>query len=619
MKNLLKKLFSNSKDKKEAAVGRSTEEFASFEEALRNVKHLALKDQAVQTATALTRGQVVVNPDEESKFQGIALAAYLKALKGEKVHVISLNEVVAKRRMEEIEGIINALNFTAAVLQQGQSNEERREAYKKNVIFGTAGAFIHDYLKDQKVLDIQERTQPERAFALVEKGDLILLDQATRPVGIFGKDEKIIDSITLRSYFSNYREISALVDFDGGDQPEFLDLYGMETFKTHEEKGNQSSGETPSVRVYKTLEEKRRVILRELKNRVGSTEPLLVSLRNDEKGELLIEHLQGTGIAFSSLLLKDRRDEETFVTEAVENQKIMLVVNPVSRGIDEFLPENIHIISTERYMLKRNDEHLKRMALNSGEKGSIEYILSLGDDLLDVFSEGELEQFKDSIVVENDQPIENTKVEEMMDYVQQRMKEKNAYLRSYVQNFESVIQRQREVIYSERKKVLTEEDIKEHILNLMEDAIDEEIEKFTSNSVFPEEWDLEGLASALSNSFLPKDQLVFQDVENLTKKDLKANLIQKASKAYLERKKALGKEPFDLMQRVLLLKIIDSKWSEHLESMEELRQDMNLRALGRQDPIRAFQVEGFELFENMTKTIPKDLMQALFATEEEDK
>lgn len=619
MKNLFKKFFSNNKEQKEKVIRQAAEDLAPFEEALRNLKHQALKEQAIETATALTRGQVVINPDPQWKFQGQALAVYLKASKGEKVHVVSLNEALAKRRIEEQQGIFHALNLTTGLLYHEQSSEERREVYKADVVFGTAGAFINDYLKDQKILDIKDRRQPVRSFCVVEKGDLILLDQGTRPVGVFGKDEKIIDSITLRSYFSNYRDLSAWVDFDAGDQSEFLDLYGMETLKFSEEKGLQQRRETPPVRIYKTLEEKRRAILSELKNKAGFTEPLLVALRNDEKAELLMEHLQETGIPYSSLLLKDRKDEGEFVTEAVENKQMMLVVNPVSRGIEEFLPENIHILSTERYMLKRNDEHIKRMAFNSGERGTIEFILSLGDDLMDVFSEDELEQFKESISVETDQPIENVKVEEMMDYVQQRMKEKNASLRSYVQNFESVIQRQREVIYSEREKVLTEEDIKEHILNLMESAIDDEIEKHTSNSVFPEEWNLDGLASALSTSFLPKDQLVFQDIENLTKKDLKGHLIQKASKAYLDRKKVLGKESFDLMQRVLLLRIIDRKWGEHLEAMEELRQDMNLRAMGRQDPIRAFQVEGFELFENMTKTIPKDLMQGLFAPEEEEK
>jgi|GEM_PF-1831377 len=619
MKNLLKKFFSGNKEKNEEVIPQSSEDFAPFEEALRNVKHQALKPQAVETATALTRGKVVVNDDYDSKLQGMTLAAYVKASKGEKVHIISLNESIAKRRMDEIQGVLHSLNLSTGLLYHGQSNEDRREAYKADVVFGTSGAFIHDYLKDQKVLDISERRQPARSFAVVEKGDLVLLDQSTRPVGVFGKDDNIIDSITLRSYFSNYEDLSALVDFDGGDQPEFLDLYGMETQKIQPEKEIDKAGEIPRTRVYKTLEEKRRVILAELKNRMGSTEALLVSLRNDDKAELLMEHLEADGIPFSSLLLKERKDEGEFLTEAMENQKMMLVVNPVSRGVQEFLPKDVHVLCTERYMLKRNDEHLRRMALNSGENGSIEFILSLGDDLLDVFSEEEMEHFKDSIVVKQDQPIDNKKVEEMMDYVQQRMKEKNASLRSYVQNFESVIQRQREVLYSEREKVLTEEDIKEHILNLMESAIDEEIEKYTANSVFPEEWDLDGLALALSTSYLPKDQLVFQDVENLTKKDLKAHLIQKASKAYLERKKTLGKESFEWMQRVLLLKIIDRKWGEHLEAMEELRQDMNLRAMGRQDPIRAFQVEGFELFENMTKTIPKDLMHGLFASEDEDK
>ena len=615
MKNLFKKFFGGAALKTKDLSEQPKENFDSFAQAWKTAINQDLKASAIETATALARGQVVVNTDEEGKFQGMALAACLKALQGEKVHVFSINEAVATLRFEKLQQVYEILDLRVGVIYRGQSTIERKEAYQKDVVFGTSGAFIYDYLKDQKVLDPNDRRQPDRSFAIVEKGDLVLLDQGTRPVGIFGQDEKVVDSITLRSYFSNYQNLSALVDFDGGDLPEFSDLYGMEVRKISGEKSLKTLQKEPPVRIYKTLEEKRRAILGELRQRAGSTEPLLVSLRSDEKAELLMEHLDSEGIPYRSLLLKDNTNEGEFIRRALNDQHMMLVVNPVSRGVGEFLPQNIHILSTERYMLKRNDRHLIKMAENAGEKGSMEFILSLGDDLLDVFSEEEMEQFKDSITVKPDQPIENGKVREMMDYVQGRMKEKNASLRSYVRNFEAVIQKQREVIYSEREKVLTEKDIKQHVLNLMEKAINEEIEKYTANSVFPEEWDLEGLASALSNSFLPKEELTFSNVEDLTKKDLKAHLIQKASKAYLHRKKEMGEQTFERMQRILLLKIIDRKWSEHLEAMEELRQDMNLRAMGRQDPIRAFQVEGYELFENMTKTIPKDLLQGLFNLE----
>ena len=617
MKNLLKKIFSSSGDRKKEEVLDSTEEYTIFKEVWSSKKNQELREEGIQTAKALIKGQVVVNGDNSTTLQGTALAAYLKAVRGEKVHIISINEAVANKRFEELGVVLKGLDLSVGHLYHHQSPEDRRKAYREDVVFGTSGAFINDYLKDQKVLDPTERRQPTRSFAVVEQGDMVLLDQATRPVGIFDKDEKIIDSITLRSYFSNYKDLSALVDFDGGDSQEFLDLYGMSTEKVQGDKKLKDREKNKSYRIYKTLEEKRHAILEELKNRYRSAEPMLVSLRSDEKGELLMEHLEWESIPYRSLLIKDQKDEKTFVEDALNNQEIMLVVNPVSRGIEEFLPDDLHIICTERYMLRRNDEHLERMALHSVRNGSIEFILSLGDDLLDVFSEDEMEQFKDSITVEKDQPIDNDKVPEMMDYVQKRMKEKNASLRSYVQNFEAVVQKQREVIYTERDKVLMEEDIKQHVLNMMESVIDDEINQYTATSMFPEEWDLEGLAKALRTSFLPEEQLVFQDIENLTKKGLKAHLIQKASKAYMERKKTLGKESFDWMQRVLLLKTIDQKWAEHLEAMEELRQDMNLRAMGRQDPVRAFQVEGFEIFKNMTDSIPKELMQRLFSLEEE--
>lgn len=616
MKNLLKRFLKKSQEKSTESSSHSNEELQSFEAALESTKKEKLQEEGIQTARALVQGKVVQNGNRESASQGLALAAYLKAVKGEQLHIVSINEAVARKRFEALTPLYEALGLSSARLHRQQTPEERQEAYQKDVVFGTAGGFIHDYLKDHKVLDPEDRRQGKHSFAIVEEADLILIDQATRPVGIFGKEDNIIDSITLRSYFSSYSDLAALIETDGGDEQEFADLYEMGMAKMDPGKKSSEAGAYEAPTVYKTLEEKRRAIFQELKKLEGGARPLLVSLRSDEKAELLLEDLENTDLAYRSLLLKDRQDEEEFVKEAMAAEAMMLVVNPVSRGIGEFLPKNTHILCTERYMLKRNDEYLRRMVLNPKVQGSIEFILSLGDDLMDVFSEEDLEQLKDSISTEKGQPINNVKVLETMDYVQKRMKEKNSGLRSYVQHFEAVIQRQREVIYSEREKVLTEEDIKEHILNLMENAIDEEVEKYTAHSMFPEEWDLEGLATALSESFLPKGELVFQDVENLTKKDLKGHLIQKASKAYMQKKKELGKEAFDWMQRVLLLKIIDQKWAEHLEAMEELRQDMNLRALGRQDPVRAFQVEGFQLFENMTRTIPKELIRRLFDVEE---
>ena len=603
---------------KESERIQSTKELEAFEEALRIVKHQALKKEAIEISSALCSGQVVINDDYEGKFQGIALTAYKQASKGKSVHIYTLNESIAKTRMESMEGIMKALNLSTAFLYQAQNHEERQEAYKKDIIWGTPSAFIHDYLKDQKVIHVHERVQGKRSFALVEKGDLILLDQCTRPVGIFGKDERVIDSITLRSYFSNYGVISALVDFDGGEQSEFLDIYGMETIKIMEEE-KVLSKENSRCSIYKSLEEKKEAILENINNKVKYIDPILITFGNDEMIKMLTRDLQEAKVPYRTLLKKDSIDLETFVVDAIENKAIMLVVDPISWGIAEFFPENGHIICTERYSLKRLDQHLVRMAQKSESKESLEFILSLEDDLFSAFSEEELKQFKESIDVEKGQSIEVKPVEEMMDYIQLRTKEKIISLRSYVQNFESVIHRQREIIYSEREKVLRKADIKEHVLNLMEKAIDEEIKKFTGNSEFPEEWNLRGLATVLESSFLGENQLIFQDVENLTKRDLKAHLIQQASKAYLEKKKNLGLETFNLMQRVLLLKIIDRKWAEHLESMEELRQDMNLRAMGRQDPIRAFQVEGFELFENMTKTIPRDLIQGLFALEKVEK
>lgn len=219
--------------------------------------------------------------------------------------------------------------------------------------------------------------------------------------------------------------------------------------------------------------------------------------------------------------------------------------------------------------------------------------------------------------IEEDQAIENRMLSNSIENAQKKVEGKNFSIRKHVLQYDDVMNKQREVIYNERQKVLEGENMKDHIFGMVEALVDSAVDIYTADGQFPEEWDLDGLKDYLTGQFLPKGRLDFGDTEELTRESLKENVLKTAEDVYAEKEAEVGEERMREVERVILLRIIDQKWMDHIDDMDQLKQGINLRAIGQQDPVRAYQVEGYDMFQAMTHSIQEDTVKYLFRIDPE--
>ncbi len=223
----------------------------------------------------------------------------------------------------------------------------------------------------------------------------------------------------------------------------------------------------------------------------------------------------------------------------------------------------------------------------------------------------------DKLGIEEDQPIEHKMLTNSIENAQKKVEGKNFSIRKHVLQYDDVMNKQREVIYKQRRQVLEGEDMKEQIMGMVESIVDYAVELYTADGQFPEEWDLDGLKDYLYGQFLPKNTLEFGDIEELDRDRLRTIVMETANRVYEKKEEEIGEERMREIERVILLRIIDQKWMDHIDVMDHFKQGINLRAIGQEDPVRAFQKEGFEMFQYMVQTIREDTVKYLYRIEKE--
>jgi len=216
-----------------------------------------------------------------------------------------------------------------------------------------------------------------------------------------------------------------------------------------------------------------------------------------------------------------------------------------------------------------------------------------------------------------DEAIEHKLLTSSIENAQKKVEGRNFGIRKHVLQYDDVMNKQREVIYGERKKVLEGENMRGHIFGLVENLVDQSVAIYTADAKYPEEWDLKGLKDHLSNTFMPTDSLEFTNVEDLTIESLKEQIVEAAEAIYSQKEVDLGSERMREIERVILLQVIDTKWMDHIDAMDQLRQGIGLRAIGQEDPVRAYQIEGFDMFQEMINSIQEDTVKYLFSIEKE--
>jgi preprotein translocase subunit SecA len=685
----------------------------------------------------LHQGRIAEMKTGEGKTLVATLPAYLNALTGKGVHIVTVNDYLATRDSQWMGEVYRFLGLDVGLIVHGLDFEERKRAYNADITYGTNNEFGFDYLRDNMVIYKDQMVQRELNYAVIDEVDSILIDEARTPLIISGASEKstklysIVDSfvrglrpethftidekahtvtlteegvrkaenyfnvenladpenmelshhinqalkahnlmkrdidyvvkddqviivdeftgrlmfgrrysdglhqaieakegvrveresktlatITFQNYFRMYKKLAGMTGTAKTEEDEFRAIYGMDVVVV--------PTNMPMIRddlpdlVYRTVEGKFRAVVNEIERRHSLGQPILVGTISIEKSELLSRMLAKKGIKHEVLNAKYHEKEAQIIAQAGQRGAVTISTNMAGRGTDIVLGGGVkelgglHVIGTERHESRRIDNQLRGRSGRQGDPGSSQFYISLEDDLMRLFGSERIMGMIDKLGFDDTQPIEHNILTKAIENAQKKVEARNFDIRKHVLQYDDVMNKQREVIYAQRRRVLEGENLKEQILEMIGDVIDAALDIYTTNSQYPEEWDLKGLQEYAGNIFLPKNALKIDNLEELTREKLKDMLMEVALKVYNNKEEKIGQEQMRELERVILLKVVDMKWMEHIDNMDQLRQGIGLRAYGQEDPVRAYQVEGYDMFHEMIKAIKEDTVKYLY-------
>jgi preprotein translocase subunit SecA len=707
-----------------------SEAFAAAREAAVRVLGLRPFDVQLIGGIVLHQGKIAEMKTGEGKTLVAVMPAYLNALTGEGVHIVTVNDYLARRDTEWMGGIYRLLGLSVGTIVHGLSDAERRRAYAADITYGTNNEFGFDYLRDNMKFSLEDMVQRGFNYAIVDEVDSILIDEARTPLIISGPaeestelyyilnrvalqlvrdrdytvDEKarsiliteegvaraekllgvdnlydprhiellhhlnqalkahnlfkrddeyivkdgqviIVDeftgrlmpgrrysdglhqaleakegvrienenqtlaTITFQNYFRMYRKLAGMTGTADTEAEEFKKIYNLDVviIPTHRK---MIRVDHPDV-IYKTAEEKFRAVVEEIKDCHTRGQPVLVGTTSIEKSELLSRMLKREGIKHEVLNAKHHEKEAQIVAQAGQLGMVTIATNMAGRGTDIVLGPGVvergglHIIGTERHEARRIDNQLRGRSGRQGDPGSSRFYLSLEDDLLRIFGGDRLKSLMERFGMEDGQPIEAQMVSNAIERAQKRVEAHNFDIRKHLLEYDNVMNKQREVIYAQRRQILAGENLEEDLLEMAEELVEDLVSEYTQDRI-AEEWDLKGLQDAFQRQFGFRPDLVQADGD-LT--DYLTDLVRRR----LEQKKTeLGPELFRHLQQMVMLQIVDNHWKEHLLSMDHLRDGIGLRGYAQKDPLREYQREGYDMFMDLIHRIKADTVGTLF-------
>ena len=679
----------------------------------------------------LHEGNIAEMKTGEGKTLVATMPAYLNALSGDGVHIVTVNDYLATRDSEWMGQIYRFLGLKVGLIVHGLDVIERKEAYNADITFATNNELGFDYLKDNMVINHEDIVMRKLNYAIIDEVDSILIDEARTPLIISGSGKKstnlyktadafiktlkkdadytleenedavsiteagttkaeryfkidnlsdvenmeilhhinqalkahvlkhrdkdyivkdgeviIVDeftgrlmygrrfseglhqaieakenvtvaresvtmaTITFQNFFRLYNKLSGMTGTAKTEEEEFLSIYNMNVICVPTNK--------PMVRddlndvIYKTEKSKFNAVADEIKERHKNGQPVLVGTISIEKSEVLSRQLARSGIKHNVLNAKYHEKEAEIISNAGQKDAVTISTNMAGRGTDIVLGEGVkdlgglHIIGTERHESRRIDNQLRGRSGRQGDVGSSQFFISLEDDLMRIFAGERIEGIADKLP--EDMPIEHGFITRAIESAQKRVETRNFGIRKNVLQFDNVLNKQREVIYAQRRSIFEKEDISQEIKDMLSDVVKKECSAYTSVSEFYEEWDLDALIGQFEKLFLPKGS-VKPDMIPQIKEDVEKLFLEKAFDAYDAQEKTVGSEIMRKLERDILLRVVDVKWMEHLDSMDQLRQGVGLQAYGNINPIHAYTSEGFDMFEDMSDAIKEDTVR----------
>ncbi len=753
------------------------EAFAAVREASKRTLGLRHYDVQLLGGAVLHEGKIAEMRTGEGKTLVATLPAYLNALPGQGVHIVTVNDYLARRDAAWMGPVYERLGLRVGVIQHDLEPRLRKEAYAADITYGTNNEFGFDYLRDNMVWHLNDCVQRGLYYAIVDEIDNILIDEARTPLIISGPAEESTDKyalfarlvprlrpdedffieekhrsislteegiakmerwlglenlydpnnyelthyldqalkaqfiykldrdyvvkdgeviivdeftgrlmvgrryseglhqaieakegvrvqrenvtlarITFQNYFRLYERLAGMTGTAATEADEFRRIYNLDvvTIPTNRPMIRVDEGDL----VFKTEKAKFAAVVEEIEDLYKSRRPVLVGTVSIEKSEHLSGLLQRKGIPHEVLNAKQHEREAGIIAQAGRPGAVTIATNMAGRGVDILLGGNpaglvdeqiarrrqrgeeitaeqveaarqaaaaecqrgreevvalggLHILGTERHEARRIDNQLRGRAGRQGDPGSSRFYVSLEDDLMRRFGGGNIAKLMDRFGMEEDVPLEHSWVTKAIENAQTKVEAYNFDLRKHVVQYDDVLNKQREVIYADRRRVLGEENLREMIEDWVAQEIDDLVETYTATES-DEEWDPLPLLQAFAAIVPQAGGLRPEDLADLTREELQARLLDTAEEAYDAKEEQLGEEMMRQLERLVLLRIIDSLWIQHLTAIDDLREGIGLRAYGQRDPLVEYKVEAANMFEGLLGTIRHDVSRTIY-------
>ena len=430
------------------------------------------------------------------------------------------------------------------------------------------------------------------------------------------RESQTLATITFQNYFRMYDKLAGMTGTAKTEEQEFIKIYGLEVFQVPTNRPVQRK-DLPDV-IFKTKRGKYRAVVREIERRHATGQPMLIGTTSIEQSEQLSHMLKEAGIVHNVLNAKYHELEAQIVAQAGQKGQVTIATNMAGRGTDIVLGEGVSelgglaIIGTERHESRRIDNQLRGRAGRQGDPGSSQFFLSLEDDLLRIFGGDNIKKFMEKMGLEEDEEIRSGMVSSAIQKAQKRVEERNFDIRKYVLEYDDVMNQQRKVVYEQRRKILEGQDMKDQILNMVDMLINHGLETYANPKLYPEEWDFDALIKYCEKYFLAPGEVKLDEIENMSREEIGRKLMDIAHETYEAREKSIGSSMMRELEKAVMLKVVDSKWMEHLDDMDMLKEGIGLRSYGQRNPIVEYKVEAFNIFSEMQQSMIETIILYLY-------
>jgi preprotein translocase subunit SecA len=426
-------------------------------------------------------------------------------------------------------------------------------------------------------------------------------------------------TITFQNYFRMYEKLAGMTGTAKTEEEEFRNIYNMQVIVIPTNK--------PVIRedrpdlIFKTMEGKFRAVVEDIAQRHAKGQPVLVGTVAIETSELISQMLKKRGIPHNVLNAKNHAKEAEIIAQAGQKGAVTIATNMAGRGTDIKLGEGVRelgglaVIGTERHESRRIDNQLRGRAGRQGDPGVSQFYLSLEDELMRRFGSENMMAMMDRLGMDDSQPIQSKIVSKAVESAQKRVEGNNFDARKQLLQYDDVLREQREIIYRQRFQVLDAENIRDIVEKMIQSVIERVVNAHTPKEELPEDWDLKGIIDYVNANLLHEGDVTLNDLRGKEPEEMIELIWEKVKERYDEKERQIAPEQMREFERVVVLRAVDMKWMDHIDAMEQLRQGIHLRAYGQIDPLREYQMEGYEMFENMIASIEEEVAKYIMKAE----